>query len=190
MTRRKRNQVNVHKSFTTKIPSDGTAVEIPVPKGLKMFFSEDGKLMAQYVGEDKPKKEGKPIEYKDIAKKLFLNKNAYFICGSGVEKVQSMDLLSVFDEDNSTSLKQAKKMLAYNKLMNIAKYLNRGWKQQFSAHEKCWLIVKDECLSEIQIKNLFESNPSTIVFKDEKTAKEAIRIMGEESLNDLFSTDW
>lgn len=190
MTRRKRNQVNILRSTTANIPTNGTVVEIPVPKGLKVFFSKDGKLMAQYVGEDKPKKEGNPIEYKDIAKKLFLNKEAYFICGSGVNIVNKMDLSSMSDEDNCTSSKQAKKMLAYNKLMNIAKYLNRGWKQQFSLHEKCWLIARDECLSEIQIKYLYETNPGIIVFKDKETAKEAVRIMGEESLNDLFATDW
>lgn len=29
-----------------------------------------------------------------------------------------------------------------------------------------------------------------VYFKSEDLTKEAIRIMGEESLNDLFSTDW
>lgn len=188
MTRRKRKQVNVHKSITTKIPSDGTVVEIPVPKGLKMFFSEDGKLMAQKVVEDKPKKEVKPIEYKDIAKKLFLGKRAYFINGSGVDKVQGMDLTTMLDEDNCTSLKQAKKMLAFNKLQNIAKYLNEGLEQDF-IHDS-WVIARNEYVSKIKILKLNTNNPGIPVFKDEKTAKEAIRIMGKESLNDLFETDW
>lgn len=33
-------------------------------------------------------------------------------------------------------------------------------------------------------------NIASVYFKNEDLANEAIRLMGEESLNDLFSTDW
>lgn len=33
-------------------------------------------------------------------------------------------------------------------------------------------------------------NKAGVYFKSQELTKEAIRLMGKESLNDLFSTDW
>lgn len=33
-------------------------------------------------------------------------------------------------------------------------------------------------------------NKASVYFKSQELTKEAIRLMGEDSLNDLFSTDW
>lgn len=79
-------------------------------------------------------------------------------------------------------------MAAFNKLQNIAKYLNDGWKLKFYENQKNWNIIKDNGTFTAMFTTLI--NKACVYFKSEDLTKEAIRLMGEESLNDLFSTDW
>ena len=87
-----------------------------------------------------------------------------------------------------TTLEQVKRLDAYNKLMNIAKFLNGDWKPDFYGDHENWNICKDgDTFVALYTKTL---NKGSVYFKNEELANEAIRLMGEESLNDLFSTDW
>ena len=83
---------------------------------------------------------------------------------------------------------QAKRLAAFNKLQNIAKYLNKGWKPDFRSPEKKWCIVKVGESFSIRYNQAI--NDASIYFKNEDLANEAIRLRGKESFNDLFSTDW
>lgn len=166
-----------------RIPADGLAVEYPIPDGLTFFFNEEGKLMVQKAPGDK---NGEPITYDDICKKLFFNKTAYWVRGKNIEEGVIRE--SYNDSDNCTSVAQVKRVVAFNKLQNIAKYLNKGWKPDFCNTEKKWSIIKSvEGFSPKYIRMINDAN---IYFRDKDLANEAIRLMGEESLNDLFSTDW
>ena len=73
------------------IPSDGSAVEYPIPDNLQFFFAEDGKLMVRknIKAEEKPTKddEGNHITYDDICKKLFLHKRTYWVYGKKIENI-------------------------------------------------------------------------------------------------------
>ena len=187
--------INNGKARFTKcsIPTDGTAVEIPIPDNLQVFISEDGKPMIRkkIEGAEKVKTpdaaEGKPITYDDISKTLFLNKRIFFILGkdtdSGIAHDENYD-----DLDNCTSEAQAKRIAAFNKLQNIAKYLNGDWKPDFDGDHENWNITKDgDTYTPMYTKMV---NKANTYFKSEDLAYEAIHLMGEESLNDLFSTDW
>lgn len=166
-----------------RIPADGSAVEYPIPDGLTFFFNEEGKLMVQKAPGDK---NGEPITYDDICKKLFFNKTAYWVRGKNIEEGVIRE--SYNDIDNCTSVAQVKRVVAFNKLQNIAKYLNKGWKPNFCIGDKKWDIIKEgEGFSPKYIRMINDAN---IYFRDKDLADEAIRLMGEESLNDLFSTDW
>lgn len=166
-----------------RIPADGSAVEYPIPDGLSFFFNEEGKLMVQKAPGDK---NGEPITYDDICKKLFFNKTAYWVRGKNIEEGVIRE--SYNDIDNCTSAAQVKRVVAFNKLQNIAKYLNKGWKPNFCIGDKKWGIIKEgEGFSPKYIRMINDAN---IYFRDKDLANEAIRLMGEESLNDLFSTDW
>lgn len=166
-----------------RIPADGSAVEYPIPDGLTFFFNEEGKLMVQKAPCDK---NGEPITYDDICKKLFFNKTAYWARGKNIEEGVIRE--SYNDIDNCTSVAQVKRVVAFNKLQNIAKYLNKGWKPNFCIGDKKWGILKEgEGFSPKYIRMINDAN---IYFRDKDLANEAIRLMGEESLNDLFSTDW
>lgn len=160
--------------YKLRIPADGSAVEYPIPDNLQFFFAEDGKLMVRQKieGDENPTDagEGKPITYDDMCKKLFL------------------DMIAYKKSVKCTTPAQVKRCDAFNKLQNIAKYLNNGWIPDFSDLEKKWTIVKEGEIFTLKYNQY--TNDASIYFKNEDLAKEAIRLMGEDSLNDLFSTDW
>lgn len=174
-----------------RIPADGSAVKYPVPDNLQFFFAEDGKLMVRkkIEGGEKPTnddKEGNPITYDDICKELFLHKRTYWVYDKKIENNVS-GYITYNDLSNCTSAAQAKRLAAFNKLQNIAKYLNDGWKPNFCVNQKNWNIIKDNGTFMAMFTTI---SKASVYFKSEDLAKEAIRIMGKESLNDLFSTDW
>lgn len=175
------------------IKGDGSATEIPIPDGFQIFISEDGKPMIRKKIEGDEKKtpdaaEGKPITYDDICKELFLDKKIYWnyirTVNSGVANEGNYD-----DADNCTSEAQAKRLSAFNKLQNIAKHLNKGWKPNFTDGTQNWFIA-EEYFGEYKAKFTYSGNYGIVFFKSKCLANEAIRLMGEDSLNDLFSTDW
>lgn len=177
-----------------RIPADGSAVEYPIPDNLQFFFAEDGKLMVRQKIEGDEKstngdEEGKPITYDDICKDLFFNKDAYYLDESNKISSWAMTSSNYNDFDNCTSIAQAKRMIAFNKLQNIAKYLNNGWKPNFKDAAQNWFIA-EQYFGEYQAKFTYSGNYGIVYFKSEDLVLEAIRLMGEDSLNDLFSTDW
>ncbi len=157
-----------------RIPADGSAVEYPIPDNLQFFFDEEGKLMVRQKieGDENPTdaEEGKPITYDDICKKLFL------------------DMIPYKKSVKCTTPEQVKCMTAFNKLQNIAKYLNGDWMPDFDGYNKNWFIRIENGKYVARFFKWF--NNGSVYFKSEEAANEAIRLMGEDSLNDLFSTDW
>ena len=186
--------INNGKASLTKctIPTDGTAVELPIPDNLQVFISEDGKPMIRkkIEGDEKPSdaEEGKPITYDDICRALFFNKDAWFLNHDTIDSwVQTLS--NYRDFDNCTSKAQVKRMIAFNKLQNIAKYLNDGWKPNFEYGNKNWYINREGVDNyKIFWSDIF--NSGSVYFKTEELAWEAFRLMGRESLDDLFSTGW
>lgn len=175
------------------INGDGSATEIPIPDGYQIFISEDGKPMIRKKIEvdEKPTNdadEGKPITYDDICKELFLNKKTYWLGNKKINYLYSDDY-NCNDLNNCTNIAQTKRVAAFIKLQNIAKYLNKGWKPDFKAGTYNWYIIKRR---DGGYKAMFISseNDGIVYFKSQYVANEAIRLMGKESLNDLFSTDW
>lgn len=174
-----------------RIPADGSAVEYPIPDNLQFFFNEEGKLMVRQKiegdAEAPSKKEEDPITYNDVCKSLFFDKKTYWV---GNCQIGSMPMGGTYypDINNCTSEAQAKRCIAFNKLQNIAKYLNNGWSPDFYSYDKKWAIVKVE--ESFYPKYNQNVNDGSVYFKNEDLTNEAIRIMGKESLNDLFNKDW
>ena len=196
MTRRndKRNNRHYrqHNNKTEFSPFASMLFGALISKGTEMIakkMAEEGKLMVQKKQEQESApdtKNGDPITYDDICKELFFGKNAYWVRNNEIKK--GVIRYSYSDIDNYTSLAQAKRTLAFNKLQNIAKYLNDGWKPNFNGNQKNWNIIKDDDTFVVMFTTT--ANKACVYFKSEDLTKEAIRLMGEESLNDLFSTDW
>lgn len=172
-----------------RIPGDGSAVEYPIPDNLQFFFNEEGKLMVHKKQEQESApdtKNGNPITYDDICKELFFGKTAYWVRSNNID--EGLIKASYNDIDNCASMAQAKRLVAFNKLQNIAKYLNKGWKPDLSL--TCPYTICKNCTGEYSFLCNHKHQIGAIYFKTEELANEAIRLMGEESLNDLFSTDW
>ena len=175
-----------------RIPADGSAVEYPIPDNLQFFFDEDGKLMVRQKTEHETapdNKEGNPITYDDILKELYLDKTAYWVCGKDDILDGKQSLSNYKDAVNCTTPAQAKRYAAFNKLQNIAKYLNDGWKPNFKDGTQNWFISKKRN-EEYRAMFTYSDNTGIVFFKSECLANEAILLMGKDSLNDLFSTDW
>ena len=188
-------KVGNHVESSVIVKNDGTATEIPIPDGYEVFISEEGKPMIRkktWMGliEKAPDAgDGSPITYDDISKKLFLKKDTFFVVGKDIASSKAHDE-NYNDFDNCTSSAQARRMAAFNKLQNIAKYLNGDWKPTFDGHSENWDInLAYDSHEYVACYSVFFKCCS-VYFKSADLANEAIRLMGEESLNDLFSTDW
>lgn len=185
-------KVGNHVESSVIVKNDGTATEVPIPDNLQLFFDEDGKLMVRKKIEGEAEtpgdKNGEPITYDDKCEALFLNKNTYYL--DDHNKISSFTLTysSYKDFDNCASEAQCKRMVAFNKLQNIAKYLNKGWKPDFT-YSSNYTICKD-CTGKYSFLTNCTYQAGAIYFKTEELAREAIRLMGETSLNDLFNEDW
>lgn len=176
------------------INGDGSATEIPIPDGFQIFISEDGKPMIRkkiegdVVNKTPDAAEGNPITYDDICKELYFDKTAYWVCGKDHIGKGTQCSISYKDSVNCTTPAQAKRVAAFSKLQNIAKYLNGGWKPDFCSSEKKWAILEE--FGNFEPAFSVTENGAKVYFKSEYATEEAIRLMGDESLNDLFSTDW
>lgn len=186
--------INNGKASLTKciIPTDGTAVELPVPDNLQVFISEDGKLMvARRLKETRillVQGKASLSLMIDVIKELYLDKIAYWIYKDDIG-VEKQNIENYKDAINSTTLAQAKRYAAFNKLQNIAKYLNKGWKPDFTNGTQKWFIA-EQYFGEYQAKFTYSGKYGIVYFKSEDLVLEAIRLMGKDSLNDLFSTNW
>ena len=174
-----------------RIPADGSAVEYPIPDGLSFFFNEEGKLMVHKKiegdAETPDDKEGNPITYDDVLKELYYKKTAYWVSSSNIKHTTTGEG-SYNDINNCASEAQCKRMVAFNKLQNIAKYLNKGCNPDFPGSNN-YTICKNYA-GEYSLLGNRKRQAGAIYFMTKDLANEAIRLMGEESLNDLFSTDW
>lgn len=186
-------KIGNHVESSVIVKNDGTATEIPVPDGYEVFISEEGKPMIRKKdeGDENPTaaEEGNPITYDDICRELFLNKKTYWLGNKKINYLYS-DEYNNNDLNNCTSIAQAKHVAAFIKLQNIAKYLNGDWKPTFDGHTENWDINATYDSEEYTPRYSSVFNNGMVCFKSEQLVNEAIRLMGEESLNDLFSTDW
>lgn len=136
----------------------------------------------------KPRKES----CKDIYKKLFYRKKVYYADEYGDVISSKLDSETRSkDLNNCASEKQAKKLLAINQLMNVAKYLNNGWKPNWDDdNEKKYTISLDRNNKKINITWNVLVNKCPVYFKTEELAQKAIDILDEETIKLAFSTDW
>ena len=124
----------------------------------------------------------KPIEiaktYKEVVDKLFKGGNIeYFI------NAQSSDKDSIFNQTcvrcvKCCSEKQLAKIIAIEKMMNVAKYLNgEDWRPDWW-NESYFIAIED---GNIKIFVSY-STDLNIHFKNGELAKQAIDILGEETI--------
>lgn len=130
----------------------------------------------------------KVLSYEDVAKDLFENKNGYYTSKNGEISSTRLNGENYSDSNNCTSEKQAKKLLAINKLMNVAKYLNA--KEPKSEFDTRYYIRIIHGRLTIRCTCPKATNCGAIYFTSEKLAEQAIKILGEETIRIALSTNW
>lgn len=129
----------------------------------------------------------KQLTYEDVAKKLFTCKECFYPDIVGIVRYIS-NLGTGYDQPNNcTSRKQAEKLLAINKLMNVAKYLNDGWEPDWDNISEYKYFINGN-LGICQ--NCMFPSGINVYFKTENLAKQAIEILGEETIKLALCTDY
>lgn len=157
-------------------------ITITVPDNCEL--KKDGNT---YTVVEKEKK----LTYEDIAKKLFDTDFNTFRIGIDGEIINYKCLLSHSCSTNCTSRKQAAKLLAINKLMNVAKYLNGDWQPDWSNMKECkYYIYYSNGYKTLNIDSVLSIQNDIIFFKSRELAYQAIEILGEETIKLALCTDY
>ncbi len=129
----------------------------------------------------------KLLTYVNIVENLFNGKKCYYIDGNGI--IRSCD---VYDTalNNATSAKQLEKLLAINKLMNVAKYLNGDWKPDWDNAEELKHYIWVSSSKNLTISWHKCDFNSAVYFKSKELAQQAIDILGKNTICLALSTDW
>ena len=137
----------------------------------------------------------KKLTYEGIAEELFLNKNIFYIDMYGYiqrktveNKLAKNELIASY---NATTTYQLKKLLAINKLMNVAKYLNGDWQPDWDDETEDKVYISYNYITnEINFNEHLIYQSSYIYFKSKELAKQAIEILGEETIKLTFCTNY
>lgn len=150
----------------------------------------DGMEWYQEGNQIKFRNVAKKLTYSDVAENLFINKNSHYVGNYGMIKPWFATSLSEACFGNiTTSVKQAMKLLAMNKLMNVAKYLNQDWEPDWNKGDcKYYLSIGSE--NKITIECALRYCSEIVHFKTWDLAEKAIEILGEETIKLALSTDW
>lgn len=157
-------------------------VKIQVPEGYEIDKENSTFDCIKF----KPIKE--VLTYEDVAEELFKDKKCYYTDKFGTILSSVLYDSQCLDINNCTSEKQVRKLLSINKLMNVAKYLNSKEKQ---SENGLWYYIR----LDRNVINTDWTNPSVINyggihFNSREAAKQAIEILGEETIKLALSTDW
>lgn len=129
----------------------------------------------------------KELTYINIARELFDGKDVWRVVNCNIDKYKNTPNWDFYT--NCTSKKQAQKLLAINKLMNVAKYLNGDWKPNWNDNGKGkYFILMDYNNMIVDCNTSYIYN--TVYFKSKELAQQAIDILGEETIKLALCTDW
>lgn len=153
-------------------------VKIIIPEGMEIDKENSTFECIKF----KPKK----LTYDDIARELFCDKEGFCI-NAKADIIKIRPNTSDFNDDNNaTSKDQCEKLLALNKLINVATYLNEGWKADFQGIIDVYypVVVRNNTIHYCRAKHINCGIPH---FKTLELAKKATEILGEETIRTALS---
>lgn len=132
----------------------------------------------------------KKVRYKDVANRLFYNTHSWYINESGVCRYNFISSDEFANGNNCLSEQQGKKLIAINKMMNVAKYLNDDWQpDNNNPYEIKWKIGLDS-FGNVRLDYHFYCDGFNIYFKSKELAIQAIDILGKNNIKLALSNDW
>lgn len=155
-------------------------ITITVPDNCEL--KQDGNT---YTVIEKEKK----LTYNDVAKELFSTQCYYISPDSSITNAKILTNPDyIKDATNCTSKRQAEKLLAINKLMNVAKYLNGDWQPNWdNFDDEKWAIkIEDDEIGVTRSGYQY----GDIYFISKGLAQQAIEILGEETIKLALCTDY
>lgn len=145
-----------------------------------MSQSLEFKIPEGYVF-DKDNSTDEVIRFKPIKKKITYEDIVQELKAKNIGICIRHGLTTIGSELFITNEKQLEQLLALNKLMNVAKYLNGDWEPNWNdEYENKFYIY---CLFEkLSICSKHRSNHGGIEFKSKELARQAIEILGEDEV--------
>lgn len=125
----------------------------------------------------------KALTYDDVAKALFERNPTFYINDRGliIEFSEMTDCYA--DATNGVTEQQLERVLALNKLMNVAEYLNQGIDVFNNTYSRAYLRYNTK-LREIEVA--YEQSTilicGEVYFVDTRSAQQAIEILGEDTI--------
>lgn len=153
-------------------------LKIVPPEGYEVDWDNSSRNTIRF----KPTK--KKITYKDICRELFLDKPSWRLTDLGTTIHATCTSSAIIHHKTiSTSEKQLAQLLALNKLMNVAKYLNGDWEPNFKDTDPYkYYISYDSDIKKLSIWFKQYMNDGSVYFKSEELAHQAIEILGENEV--------
>lgn len=150
-------------------------LEIEIPVGKEVDWETSAK-QKQIVLKDKQ------LTYEDICNKLF--KNGHYYTDPDGDLFLNETCANTCP-NNATTKHQLECILAKNKLANVAKYLNNGWKPDKThlGHFDAYVLFctpNKDYIGDTKIQDCADN--SNVLFKSSELAQQAIKILGEETV--------
>lgn len=133
----------------------------------------------------------KSFTYIDIYKKLFA-KNFFDVDVYGaIKSRKTITQLDACCPNNAVSYHQLSQLLELNKLINIAKFLNKDWEPNWKDFDEYkYYIWYNPHNNEIVIDRCVGSKDMNVYFKSYDLAEQAIKIIGKNSIKLMYSSNW
>ena len=151
---------------------DNKEIKISVPDGYEIDYENSTFECIKF--------KRKSMNYKDVAEALFGGQcSIYFINARGdIESINVKDgCLLVDDPNNAPTKQQLEKVIAYNKLLNVAYYFNsKHAPDGDSVYSIYYDALSGELLVERDVATFYCGN---VLFNDRNDAIYAIEILGE-----------
>lgn len=152
-------------------------LKIEAPEGYEIDWDNSSMNTIRF----KPSK--KKITYQDVKAELFADTKEHYIESAGNIYSSRTTIYSGKNIIQASSRKQLEQLLALNKLMNVAKYLNGDWEpdwKNFQQEKFCYCFLNNN--TDLYIRHWTNSNYGCVYFKSEELAYQAIEILGEEEV--------
>jgi hypothetical protein len=150
-------------------------IEFKIPEGY--VFDKDNST--ENVIRFKPIK--KEITYQDVKNELFADtKKCYLECAGDICSSRTIKYCNI-NTIMATSKNQIEQLLALNKLMNVAKYLNGDWEPNWNDEfeDKIYFYYSS---GKLNICAKRYSNFGCVCFKTIDLAHQAVEILGKEEI--------
>lgn len=123
----------------------------------------------------------------EVEKNFFINEHtlADTFCGDDEINFSNINDFNIFEKKEECTT-WALKINALHKLRLIANHLNGDWKPDWKDHKQAKYRIYASSSEGFSSYTNNHSVETMIYFKDENSVYKAIRLMGKESLDDLF----